>query len=106
MGYKYLKLTSAGAQKKYNEDAVEILETGDGLLAVLCDGVGGDYGGDLAAKIALKSALYFFTTSEVQDYLERIKLTIDESNNFILNHSSGSLPLKNHIHFLALLVKY
>jgi len=95
MGYKYLKLISAGAQKKYNEDAVEILETGDGLLAVLCDGVGGDYGGDLAAKIALKSALYFFTTSEVQDYLERIKLTIDESNNFILNHSSGSLPLKN-----------
>jgi protein phosphatase len=94
MGQKYLKFTSPGAEKKYNEDAVEIIETGEGILAILCDGVGGDYSGDLAARIALKSALYFFTTSIVTDYLERIKLTIADSNSFILNHSSNSTPLK------------
>jgi len=94
MGYKYLKFTSAGAEKKYNEDAIEVVETGEGILAILCDGVGGDYGGDLAAKIALKSALYFFTSSDSTEILERIKLTIAESNSFILNHSSSSEPLK------------
>lgn len=94
MGYKFLKFSSPGAEKKYNEDAVEIIETGSGVLAVLCDGVGGDYGGDLAARIALKSAVYFFTSSDSDDYLQRIKLTIEDSNNFILNHSSTSTSLK------------
>lgn len=94
MGYKYLKFSSPGAGKKYNEDAAEIIENGDGVLAVLCDGVGGDYGGDLAARIALKSAMYFFTSNDSTDYLERIKLTIDDSNSFILNHSSSSTSLK------------
>jgi len=94
MGYKYLKFTCAGAEKKYNEDAIEVVETGEGILSILCDGVGGDYGGDLAAKIALKSALYFFTSSDSTEILERIKLTIAESNSFILNHSSSSEPLK------------
>ena len=95
MGYKYLKFTSPGIDKKFNEDAVEVIETKDGLLAILCDGVGGDKGGELAARIALKSALYFFNSAETDDYLERIKQTVEESNSFVLNHSSNSLPIKN-----------
>lgn len=95
MGFKYLRFTSPGSEKKFNEDAVETTEINDGLLAVLCDGVGGDNGGDLAARIALKSALYFFSASENGDYLEKIKLAIEESNSFVLNHSSTSVPLKN-----------
>ena len=95
MRYKYLKFTSAGTEKKFNEDAVEVIETDGGLLAILCDGVGGDNGGELAARIAIKSALYFFNSSDTIDYLERIKLTVEESNSFVLNHSSTSLPLKN-----------
>jgi len=95
MGFNYLRFTSPGSEKKFNEDAVETTEINDGLLAVLCDGVGGDNGGDLAARIALKSALYFFSASENGDYLEKIKLAIEESNSFVLNHSSTSVPLKN-----------
>ncbi|MDP2365100.1 MAG: protein phosphatase 2C domain-containing protein, partial [Ignavibacteria bacterium] len=95
MGYNYLKFTSPGVEKKFNEDAVEVTETNDGLLAILCDGVGGDKGGELAARIALKSALYFFNASDSNDFLERIKLAVEESNSFVLNHSSNSLPVKN-----------
>ena len=95
MGFKYLRFTSPGSEKKFNEDAVETTEINEGLLGVLCDGVGGDNGGDLAARIALKSALYFFSASENGDYLEKIKLAIEESNSFVLNHSSTSVPLKN-----------
>lgn len=95
MGYNYLKFTSPGIQKKFNEDAVEVTETNNGLLAILCDGIGGDKGGELAARIALKSAIYFFNSSDSNDYLERIKLTVEESNSFVLNHSSNSLPVKN-----------
>lgn len=87
MGYRYVKFSAAGSEKKFNEDSLEVLENGDGLLCLLCDGVGGDYGGDLAARIALKSALYFFTSSESNDYLDRIKNSIEEANSFLLNHS-------------------
>lgn len=95
MGFNYIRFTSAGSEKKFNEDAVEIIEINGGLLAILCDGVGGDNGGDLAARIALKSALYFFSASENIDYLEKIKQAIEESNSFVLNHSSTSVPVKN-----------
>lgn len=95
MGFKYLRFTSPGAEKKFNEDAVETAEINGGLLAVLCDGVGGDNGGDLAARIALKSALYFFSASENTNNLEKIKLAIEESNSFVLNHSSASAQQKN-----------
>lgn len=94
MGFNYIRVTSPGSIKKINEDAIETAEINGGLLAILCDGVGGDNGGDLAARIALKSALYFFSASEEVDYLEKIKLAIEESNSFVLNHSSTSRPLK------------
>jgi protein phosphatase len=95
MGFKYLRFTSPGTEKKFNEDAVETAEINGGLLAVLCDGVGGDNGGDLAARIALKSALYFFSASDNKDNLEKIKHAIEESNSFVLNHSSASAQQKN-----------
>lgn len=95
MGFRYTKFTAPGVEKKFNEDSLEVLETGDGLLCLLCDGVGGDYGGDLAARIALKSALYFFTSSDSADYLVRIKYTIEEANSFLLNHSLNNKSVKN-----------
>lgn len=58
MGYKYLKFTSAGAQKNIMKMLLKYLKLVMDFL-LFYDGVGGDYGGDLAAKIALKSALYF-----------------------------------------------
>lgn len=95
MGYKHIKFSGVGFEKKINEDAVEVLEIEGGLLAILCDGVGGDYGGDLASKIAIKSAVYFFSTLESDDYLHRIKTVLDETNNFIISHASGSESIKS-----------
>ena len=64
-----------------------MVETDDGLLSILCDGVGGDYGGDLASKIAIKSANFFSHQVIITDYLLRIKQTLEEANSFVLNHS-------------------
>lgn len=95
MGYRYIKFSSAGFEKKFNEDAVEVVEINNGLLAILCDGVGGDYGGDMASKIAIKSATHFFSSNDSEDYLQRIKSSLDESNNFVIGHSAGSESLKS-----------
>lgn len=95
MGYKYIQFSSPGFEKKLNEDAIEVTEVNDGLLAVLCDGVGGDYGGDMASKIAIKSAIHFFNANDSDNYLDRIKTSLEESNNFVINHSKGSETLKS-----------
>lgn len=95
MGYNYIKFSSVGFEKKFNEDAIDVIETDGGLLAILCDGVGGDYGGDMASKIAIKSSTYFFTTSDTDDYLQRIKYALEEANSFVVNHSAGSSDLKS-----------
>lgn len=95
MGYKYIKFSEVGFEKRINEDAVEVTEIEEGVLAILCDGVGGDYGGDLASKIAIKSAVYFFSTLESDDYLQRIKNVFNETNSFIIAHSSGSESIKS-----------
>lgn len=95
MGFNFVQFTSAGAEKKINEDAIESVKIDDGYLALLCDGVGGDYGGELAARIAIKSALYFFSESKNKNYLERIKQSIEESNSFVFSHSSSTSGLQN-----------
>lgn len=95
MGYNYIKFSSVGFEKKFNEDAIDVIETDGGLLSILCDGVGGDYGGDMASKIAIKSSTYFFTTSDTNDYLQRIKYALEEANSFVVNHSAGSSDLKS-----------
>jgi protein phosphatase len=103
MGFNFVRFTSPGSEKKYNEDAVEVVELNDGILAVLCDGVGGDNGGELAARIALKAAIHFFSASDSNEYLERVKLAIEESNNFVINHSSSSISTKSMATTLELL---
>jgi len=95
MGFNYVQFTSAGAEKKINEDAIETVIVEDGYLALLCDGVGGDFGGELAARIAIKSALYFFNESKNKNYLERIKQSIQESNSFVFSHSSSNSSYQN-----------
>ena len=94
MGFNFVQFSSAGAEKKINEDAIESAIIDGGYLALLCDGVGGDYGGELAARIAIKSALYFFNESKNKNYLERIKQSIEESNSFVFSHSSSAQVCK------------
>lgn len=97
MGYKHTSFSSAGRDRKFNEDAVEILELDGGLLTILCDGVGGDFTGDIAANIAAKTATSFFCSYSSPDYLERIKDTFNETNNFLVSRSA----LKNGNNNLA-----
>ena len=95
MECKLIKFSSAGVNKKFNEDAVEVYEGENDLLAILCDGIGGDKGGEMAARIAIKAALHFFRASDSSEYLDRIKLALIESNSFVLNHSLNSQSVIN-----------
>ncbi len=94
MGYRYTKYSSIGRQRKVNQDAIEIVEVDGGLLFILCDGMGGENGDEIASVIAIKSILSFFSSNSDNDYLDKLKTSILETNEFIHSHIEGKPELK------------
>jgi len=54
-------LTDAGLVRQENEDNCYAVETPNGFLFVVCDGMGGHVGGAKASAIAVRSIVNFFT---------------------------------------------
>ena len=52
--FVYSQQTHTGKIRKHNEDACAVFETPNGLLCVVCDGMGGHLGGERASKLALE----------------------------------------------------
>jgi PPM family protein phosphatase len=90
MGFQYTKFSSVGFIKTINEDAIDIVETEGGVLFMLCDGMGGVKGAELPAQLAIKSIKTFFCTYTDDDYLDRLKSAIAETNDFIYNRINGN----------------
>jgi PPM family protein phosphatase len=90
MGFQYTKFSSVGFSKVINEDAIDIIETEGGVLFMLCDGMGGVKGAELPAQLAIKSIKTFFCTYTDDDYLDRLKSAIAETNDFIYNRINGN----------------
>lgn len=81
------QFTSKGANKIINEDAIETLIVDDGLLCILCDGVGADSDPEVASRITVSAVKNLFDASDKTDYLERIKDTIIDANDFLVKYS-------------------
>lgn len=94
MGYRYTKYSSIGRKRNVNQDAIEIAEVDGGLLFILCDGMGGENSGEIASVLAIKSILSFFSSNSDNDYLDKLKTAILETNEFIHNHIEGKPELK------------
>ncbi len=90
MGIQYTKFSSVGYNKSINEDAIDIVEVEEGVLFILCDGMGGMNGTELPAQLAIKSIKSFFCAYADDDYLDRLKSAIAETNDFVYNRSNGN----------------
>ena len=87
MNYKYVSATKAGLKREENEDALGVFEVENGLLVIVCDGLGGNKGGRTASHIAVDTIYRSFKNLKVSDYLERINTTLNEANCAILRQS-------------------
>ncbi len=68
---KYVSATDIGLVREENQDMVKVEEFYGNLLAVVCDGMGGERSGQDASRIAIKEFFYRFD-SGYSPYLETI----------------------------------
>ena len=89
MNYKYTSLSKKGIDKEYNEDSIGIKKLDDGLLCVVCDGVGGGFAGERASQVCVESILNYFNISEDRNYLTKISESINLANAVLYEISTS-----------------
>lgn len=60
---EYFTLTDTGKVRKSNEDYITTSQTEHGLLLVVCDGLGGLQGGEIASSLAAETMIHEFRNS-------------------------------------------
>lgn len=93
MKLSYLFTSKTGLRRSVNEDYVDVFEIEDGLLAVVCDGLGGNKGGEVASRLAVTSIYKYFVDNPEDDILFRIKSSVFYANAQILAASGKNRDL-------------
>ncbi len=94
MKYSHVSVSETGLRREENEDSFGVFELEDGLLTVLCDGLGGNKAGEVASSLSVETIYNSFIKSDNPDYLERIKDAINAANKMIIEESSSTPAFK------------
>jgi PPM family protein phosphatase len=94
MNYKHLCISRVGLKRTNNEDAASVFETENGLLAVLCDGLGGNRGGEIASSVTVQSVYDFFVANTHEDVLDKIRDAIVYANKLLVDKAEVDQELK------------
>lgn len=76
--------TDVGCKRKANEDWLDSFECDNGLVAVVCDGMGGHVGGQVASHLAVDAIRSFLTSQFFDNPKEAIVQACNAANNAIL----------------------
>jgi len=87
MSIQYLAESKIGLKRICNEDTVGVFDVEQGILVVVCDGIGGKKAGDVASSLAVDSVFNFFSSSLEPDYLKRISDSVNYANKTIYEKS-------------------
>lgn len=87
--------SQVGKARENNEDFLNVVETKDGLLAVLCDGLGGNNAGEIASKMCVETISGYFLESEEPDVLKKLRNAIKIANETIYNKAHEDKDLTN-----------
>src|SRR3990172_10494238 len=94
MKFSYATQSDVGLKRSANEDHLGVFELNEGLLVVVCDGLGGNKAGDIASKLAVKTVEESFRNLTDKDILERIKHSILDANKMVVDESNKDFDMK------------
>jgi len=94
MAYKYTSLSKKGSNKQLNEDFIGILELEDGILCIVCDGLGGGLAPRKASELCVKSIQTYFLESKKKNHLSKIRESIITANAELFGMSISSKKFK------------
>ncbi len=93
MNINYICESKTGLVRESNQDYADTLQTEAGFLAVVCDGVGGNNGGETASRVAVESIIAWFTGNDDLEPSERLQASIKYANSKINEVASGDRSL-------------
>ncbi|MDO8550257.1 MAG: Stp1/IreP family PP2C-type Ser/Thr phosphatase [Ignavibacteria bacterium] len=94
MNLTYTTISKAGLIRTENEDSIGVFKIDNGLLTVICDGLGGNNAGEVASQLAVDTVHKHFKDSLRNNYLERIKSSVIEANKTIYEKAISHSDLK------------
>jgi serine/threonine protein phosphatase PrpC len=94
LDYKYTSITKKGNDKDRNEDSIGIMELEDGILCIVCDGLGGGLAAGNASDLCVKSIQTYFLESNGKNHLSKIRESIIAANAEIFRMSNSSKKFK------------
>ena len=77
-------ITDAGCERSLNEDRYAVIESPSGLAWLVCDGMGGEEGGELAAQLALDAVRRDLENLPQRPIEEALRNAILEANRVIV----------------------
>lgn len=81
------KATNVGKVRKANEDSMDVFETANLKVFLVCDGMGGHVGGQIASQTAVATIKEFLTNNITIDPRDAIHNSIIAANQAILNRT-------------------
>lgn len=86
--------TDVGKVRERNEDYMGFFENQNGAFFIVCDGMGGHSGGDIAAQLAVNSIREFYDTQYYEEVSESIYQAIQFANQRIYEYGQSQLHLQ------------
>lgn len=94
MVVNYIFASHIGKRRLVNEDSANVFNLEDGLLSIVCDGLGGNRAGDVASKTAVESIYKYFIENPQLDHLTRMNNALIEAHSTLLRMGNGSAHYK------------
>lgn len=91
--YIIAKATDVGIARQVNEDSMNVFDSPNGQVMVVCDGMGGQAAGDVASQLAVTIIEDILTDNTFANPEEAIRRSIMAANQGVLNRTASNPEL-------------